>query len=72
MAEATKAMLVHAIIGRGFMSMEDAGRYQKIGLARFTGNQWNESWDWNQQALDELDEATIRSLLLKSRIVDKR
>lgn len=26
---------------------------EKIGFMKFTGNQWNEKWDWNWDKLDE-------------------
>jgi hypothetical protein len=49
-----RALLVDAIIGRGFQSMEEADHFTKIGLASFTGNQWNEKWEWDRDALRKL------------------
>lgn len=48
-------LMVHAVIGKGFKcDYTDEGQMEKRGLARFTGNQHNEKWDWNKDALDRL------------------
>lgn len=57
-----KKMLIDAIIGRGFESMSFADRMTKKGLAKFTGNQWNEKWDWIREKLEKKDEAFLTEL----------
>lgn len=57
--EATKQMIVHALIGKGFSSCEIANHYTNIGFAKFTGDQWNEDWEW---IIDELNKLTYDQL----------
>jgi len=53
---------IDAICGHGFPSQEVAAAITKIGLARFTGNQWNECWDWDRSGLSALDSASINQI----------
>lgn len=46
-------ILVDAIIGRGFKTVEHAETMRVLGLARFTGNQWNPDWEWVRAALEK-------------------
>lgn len=55
-------LLVDAIVGAGFASMEHAMANEAGGLVRFTGNQWNPDWSWNREALARLPEADLRAL----------
>ena len=55
-------MLINAICGKGFSSMDIACHYEKIGLARFSGNQWNESWEWNRIELEKLDIEKLKDI----------
>jgi hypothetical protein len=50
-----KELLIDAIVGAGFPTMEFAIQMEKSGLARFSGNQWNEDWEWRRDALNKLD-----------------
>lgn len=56
------SLLVDAIIGRGFGSMEFANQAVNFGLARFTGNQWNEDWEWDRRTLSQLGEDELIAL----------
>lgn len=47
-------LLVDAIVGRGLPTSEHVDRYTRAGLARFSGNQWNEEWQWDRAALEQL------------------
>ena len=49
-----KQILVDAILGKGFRSMQFAIDMTNAGLAKFTGNQWNEKWDWKKEELLKL------------------
>lgn len=52
--ELTKPILIDAIVGRGFISMDEAEHYTRVGLARFTGNQHNAEWQWERRKLEAL------------------
>lgn len=58
-------MLTDAIIGKGFPTIDFALKMTKHGLARFNGNQHNESWVWDRAALEKLDLEILRSLYPK-------
>lgn len=57
--EATKQMIIHALIGKGFNGCEIAMHYTNIGFAKFIGDSWNEDWEWN---VDELNKLTCIQL----------
>lgn len=48
---AFKVLVVDAICGVGFPSPILAMECEKVGLADFTGNQWNSAWRWDRAAL---------------------
>ena len=55
----SKELLLDAIIGKGFLSIADAQNFVERKLAVFSGNQHNESWEWQKVklavlSLDEL------------------
>lgn len=55
-----KEIMVFAVAGAGFHSLEFALWAANEGLAKSTGNQWNESFEWIPEKLGAL---TIESLL---------
>mgnify|MGYP006050682733 FL=1 len=57
-------MLVHAILGRGLVGFSHRmlEEMTKRGFTRFVGNQHNENWEWDAEALRKLDDATLESL----------
>lgn len=50
-----KKMLVDAISGYKFNSIELGNKMQKRGLAEYTGNQWNPEWGWIKDRLLSLE-----------------
>lgn len=54
--------IVNAICQLGFTSMDHACDMEKLGLAVFTGNQWNENWSWKAEALEKLEEEHLIAL----------
>jgi hypothetical protein len=52
--EITKSLLIDAIKGKGFFTYADCGKMESLGLAKFTGNQHNEKWDWIPERLERL------------------
>jgi hypothetical protein len=56
-----KSFLINAIIGQGFTSFDLSG-LEKAGLVRYTGNQWNEDWEWNRSELEKLDTETLEKI----------
>lgn len=58
----THMLFVDAIIGVGIYNYAVAKSAVAEGLARSTGNQHNEAWEWNRTALDELDLPTLQDL----------
>lgn len=57
-------MLVHAILGRGLagLSIPMLEEMTKRGFTRFIGNQHNENWEWDTEALRKLDISTLGRL----------
>lgn len=53
-AQPARCLLIDAIIGKGFVSTQQACVMTEKGLAVFTGNQWNEDWGWKRDALEKL------------------
>ena len=51
-----KTFLIDAICGAGFPNYALVDEYTRAGFATFTGNQHNESWAWNREALSALEE----------------
>lgn len=58
-----KDVLIDALCGAGFGgSMDFADRMTKLGLARSTGNQWNEEWKWDHDALRKKGEEELLNI----------
>jgi len=57
-----KQLLIDAIYGCGFRSMQTAIKMTEIGLARFVGNQWNEEWAWNKSELQKLSIGKLEAI----------
>lgn len=55
-------LLVDAICGVGFPSITLAAECQRVGMAEFTGNQWNPDWKWDRKALRKLPHQTLQEL----------
>lgn len=57
-----KTLLIDAIVGVGFPAVTLALECEKVGMARFTGNQYNPSWEWNRLALYKCSEEQLQEL----------
>ena len=57
-----KDVLLDALRGHGFSSVEFADRMVKKGLARFSGNQWNEDWRLETDQLIKLETKDLVAL----------
>jgi len=57
-----KTLLIDAIIGKGFSTIDYAIKMEKAGLAYFTGNQWNEKWNWNKFKLEDMTEEELKNI----------
>lgn len=57
-----REMLIDAICGRGFPSETYADKMAHIGLAVWTGNQWNEDWAWKRSGLQALTDENLLKL----------
>ena len=55
-------LLVDAICGVGFPSITLADECERVGMANFTGNQWNPAWEWDRKALLKLPAETLQEL----------
>ncbi len=60
-----KELLIDAICGAGFPSFGFADEAVKAGKAEFTGNQWNDKWEWDREALARGTENELRTLYNK-------
>ena len=63
--ELSKEDLINLIKGIKPKSMEECHDYTKTGLMKFTGNQWNEDWDWVTSELDKMSDEELFNLYLK-------
>lgn len=63
----TKEVLIDAIVGVGFPSINVAMKAVKAELARFTGNQHNESWEWRRDMLAQAHIDDLHDLYLTLR-----
>ena len=52
--ESEQEILIALICYKGFKSIEYAMAMENMGLAKFTGNQHNESWAWDYDVLKKL------------------
>lgn len=55
-------LLVDAICGVGFPSCVLAQECERVGMATFVGNQWNEQWLWDRKALLRLTPEVLQEL----------
>lgn len=55
-------MIIDAICGVGFPSITLADQCQRVGLADFTGNQWNPDWAWDRKALWKIKIEDLQAL----------
>lgn len=57
-----RTLLIDAIRGAGFPSMEYAAGCERRGLAVFAGNQHNKSWAWRDGLLESRTEKELQDL----------
>ncbi len=63
--ELSKQDLINMVKGVKPKSMEECNNYTKSGLMVFSGNQWNEDWDWVTVKLETMSEVDLFNLYLK-------
>lgn len=61
----SKEDIINMVKGVSPKSMEDCVNYTNSGLMKFTGNQWNENWDWVVSELQSKSEEELFNLYLK-------
>ena len=66
------SVLVDAIVGIGISRAEVGLRAQHTGMATFTGDQHNERWEWNREALTQLSLDTLQALYEALRASEER
>ena len=62
-----KTLLIDAICGSGFGTIQFAIEMEKMGYARFTGNQWNEDWEWDKDMLTTLSIEQLKALHIRAK-----
>lgn len=63
--ELTKGLFIDAIMGRGQPADPmKCHELTKVGVMEFTGNQWNEAWQWKRSALAEYDLSDLQDLYM--------
>jgi len=60
-----KQLMIHAVMGKAFLSCADAIQMENKGFAKFSGNQHNESWAWNKEALGKLSTEELVDLYMR-------
>jgi len=61
MPEMSTTILIDAICGCS-PSIEVCDRLANAGFMRFTGNQWNERWDWDRTAINSMSSTQLTEL----------
>lgn len=59
----TSVDLVTMVIGIGFPTPEIALAAAGARLATFSGDQYNENWNWDREALNKLEYTTLSDLV---------
>lgn len=57
-----KTLVIDAIVGIGFPSVLLADECRKAGLASFTGNQWNDNYEWRRDQLEKIELEKLQEL----------
>ena len=58
-----KEQIIDSLVGHGVgLPLTSIQRATELGLVRFTGNQWNEEWQWNREALAECSAEDLQRL----------
>ena len=60
-SEAWKELITDAIVGAG-VPWDKSEALTALGLAKFTGDQWNPSWRWVRDELSKLSEDELWAL----------
>lgn len=58
--------LIHAIVGRGFLTMTEAEMLEREGFARYTGTTTNPSWEWDRHLLERLPNTALLEILTRT------
>lgn len=68
----TKQLMIDAVIGKAFLSPDDAVRMEQRGFAEFSGDKWkwlttppHLSWKWNKEALGKLSVEQLVDLWMR-------
>ena len=57
-----KTLVIDAIVGVGFPSVVLAGECERVGLAKFNGDQWNPGWVWLRDRLEAVELESLQEL----------
>ena len=60
-------LLIDGLVGVGFKSIAYAEQAVAAGYAKFTGNQHNESWQWDRARLEKTSEAEALALYINAK-----
>jgi len=63
-ADYMKRLIIDALRGSGTGSMENSVLLEKTGCAKFTGNQHNPKWEWNEEYLATLSVVELEKLYI--------
>lgn len=58
----SKTQLIRLVTTAKPKSMEECIKLTEIKLMKFTGNQWNENWSWDCEALNNLPEEALLNI----------
>lgn len=57
-----RSIIIDAICGAGFKTMQNAIDAEKMGMAKFVGNQWNPDWAWNRDWLKAKSDIELENI----------
>ena len=57
-----KQLVVDAIMGIGFPSVVMAQECERVGLAQFSGDQWNPDWQWIRTRVEAIELDKLQEL----------
>lgn len=60
--EQLQKLFIFAIIGAGFRDVQHAIDMERLGFARFVGNQHNPEWEWKKEVLKTLGAEELAAL----------
>ncbi len=63
-----KEMIIDAIVGAGFVSLDHGMLAERMGHASYIGNMGHPTWSWNRPALRQLSNEGLQEMYEKTKM----